>query len=577
MRISQRLELPLYGLITLILFVGACGSPAAWGAPARAAGFPVKIRGSGETSFTPVIPKGSTVTDPVRYDAIVVGGGLAGMTSALYLTDRGKKVLILEKEEALGGLAFGGNLPDGVPFNRGGSYWAAPYEEEEKILEHIGLGNFSELYTIHEPIDSYLWNGKFYPGIWEEETVEKLPASFALFKHELKLADKAGLIPNQPFEEQNLELDAMNAAEWIRKMPSIAAARDDDESRKIHERFRKDPSIKPADPMGDVIGLMDLFCRSALGTTTERVSATAFANFYISEIEPRYSGPKGTGQATKLLENILAERKHLAKVRLKATVTKIRQTKQGVKVEYVFGGRRHEASGDYAVFAAQLKFAPRIIDELSKNDPDRVKAIEETDYAHYSVHVAFVKGHPFRATYDTWTRAADYSPQDFTDVILGRWMDPAIRGYEGMRDFAKSPADDRGILLIYHPFHLASELKRSKAMTKEHAVLVARQAVGRMLEIYSPFLKKTWGTKIDVTSVETNTWPYSIHIAKPGHFTRLARLLRKPFGRVFFANNNVGTPSFEEALFRGHCAANNVLKRTVDGFANEAWSRCPLE
>lgn len=50
-----------------------------------------------------------------------------------------------------------------------------------------------------------------------------------------------------------------------------------------------------------------------------------------------------------------------------------------------------------------------------------------------------VKGHPYRATYDTWTRASDYTEDDFTDVIIGRWMDPKINGYLGMRDFKKDP------------------------------------------------------------------------------------------------------------------------------------------
>jgi hypothetical protein len=90
-------------------------------------------------------------------------------------------------------------------------------------------------------------------------------------------------------------------------------------------------------------------------------------------------------------------------------------------------------------------------------------------------------------------------------------------------------------------------------------------------------LKANWGTQIEVRSVETSRWPYSIHIAKPGHFIVEAKVLRRPLGRIFFANNNIGTPAFEEALFRGHCAANNVLKRVDPSFAQEKWSRCPLD
>ncbi|MEQ1878033.1 MAG: NAD(P)-binding protein [Bdellovibrionia bacterium] len=105
--------------------------------------FPVNVRGGDEKSFAPKTPSGAPAVDKGPYDVIVVGGGLAGMTATMYLTDLGKRVLLLEKEEALGGLAFGGIGADGVPFNRGGAYWTPPFEEEEKIMDRIGLSTFT--------------------------------------------------------------------------------------------------------------------------------------------------------------------------------------------------------------------------------------------------------------------------------------------------------------------------------------------------------------------------------------------------------------------------------------------------
>ena len=37
------------------------------------------------------------------YDAIIIGGGPAGLASALYLLRDGRKVLIIEKREHIGG------------------------------------------------------------------------------------------------------------------------------------------------------------------------------------------------------------------------------------------------------------------------------------------------------------------------------------------------------------------------------------------------------------------------------------------------------------------------------------------
>ena len=40
----------------------------------------------------------------MKYDAIVVGGGIAGLTAAAYLAKAGKSVIIFEKQNKLGGL-----------------------------------------------------------------------------------------------------------------------------------------------------------------------------------------------------------------------------------------------------------------------------------------------------------------------------------------------------------------------------------------------------------------------------------------------------------------------------------------
>lgn len=539
-------------------------------------GYSVKVRGGDEASFTPAAPKSSLSEDPVLYDAVIVGGGLGGLSAGLYLSDAGKRVLLLEKEEAVGGLAFGGALPrGGGHYNRGAAYWTSAYDEESKILERLGMADYKNLHAIHEPIDSYLWKGRFYEHLWDEHTLEKLPASFALFKHELKLADKAKMIPNQPIEESGaVGLDMMSGAEWIRLMPEMTRMRQDLESKRIYKRFLSDPAVGRVDPMEAVVDYMDVFCPSALGATVDKLSAVAFANFYISEIETRYTTPIGTGESVAKLESLLRARPQLATLLTSATALKIKVEPESAVVVYSHHGRRVSARGRFVVYAAQLKFAPKLIEGFAEGDPERASLLGAMEYANFSVHNVFVKGHPFRASFDTWVRTPDRKEGDYTDVIIGRWMDPKIRGYEGMRDFKKHPSDDQGVLSIYHPHPLSFA---GSGYTKEQSERSAREAVEGMLADFNPLLKEHWGTSIDVRSVETNRWPFSIHIAKPGHFTVLARVLRRPYGRVFFANNNIGTPSFEEALFRGHCAANNILKRLDSGFIQEPWTRCPLE
>ncbi len=539
-----------------------------------ASDYPIVVRGADEASYTPQNLRPGIVKSKESYDTVIVGSGLAGLSAAVYLTDNGQRVLLLEKESELGGLAAGG-VAKGSAFGRGAAYWTRAYEEEFEILKHIGLSEYEKRYPITEPIDSYLWDGHLYLGIWEEETLKELPASFALFKHELEFADKDGLIPNQPFEMQdNLDLDSLDGTSWIRQMPLQTAKREDEESKAIWERFQKDPKIDRNDPMGDVIGLMNQYTRSALGTTPDKVSAVAFANFYISELEIRYTTETGTGGAAEHMVEMLLKRNKLAKLTTRATVTRMESRKQSVKVRYVQDNVIHEATAKYGVFAGALRLAPKIILGFKEKEQKRTEILNRLQYAHYSVHNVHVKGHPYRATYDTWTKMPDGTLSDFSDLILGRWMDPKIRGYEGMRDFKKDPDDDEGVLSIYHPLSL-DEVGRG--FTESRARALAEDAVTKMVKWFGPLLHDHWGTKIEIRSVETNRWPYSIHVAAPGHFSHDAELLRKPYGRIFFANNNIGTPAFEEALFRGHCAANNILSRRNKTFKNESWSRCPID
>jgi phytoene dehydrogenase-like protein len=53
----------------------------------------------------------------MQYDAVIVGGGMAGLTTAAYLSKAGRKILLCEKEEEMGGLV--------ASFQRGGFTWDA--------------------------------------------------------------------------------------------------------------------------------------------------------------------------------------------------------------------------------------------------------------------------------------------------------------------------------------------------------------------------------------------------------------------------------------------------------------------
>lgn len=555
---------------------------------------PVYVLGGDANSFVGV-PSGEVIQDNKTYDVAIVGGGLAGLASAIYLTDNGKKVLLLEKEEHLGGLAASGKA-DGTTYDRGAAYWTGAYKEEMEILKHIGVGDYEERHPIEEPIDSYLWKGKLYLGIWEHETLHHLPITFSIFKKEIELASETGLIPDQPFEEYDkrggkMDLDKFSARDWVRGMTCANEKRaksKDSVAKKLAQKLIKEKGAFDCAKggvdkrMDDVIELLDIYSRSALGSETPGISAMVFANFYISEITTRYTAPEGTGRAADSMVEMLRNRSKLVKIKTRATVSSVAQDDKGVEVTYVVtdedGNRTTvKSNATYAVYAAQLRVAPKILTGFKEKAPIQSSLMENLGYSHYSVHNAVVKGHPFRATYDTWVRAADYTNDDFTDIILGRWME--LKGYEGYRDFAKNPSGN-SIISIYQPL---PQKWIGKSYNDLESAQLAERSVRRTIELMAPALKqqnkaaKDLDLHMEFMSVKTSRWPFSVHVAAPGHFTKKAKILRKPFGRVFFANNNLGTPAFEEALFRGHCAANNIMMRYDSKFKNEEWTNCPID
>tara|TARA_R110000868_G_scaffold89492_5_gene249128 strand:+ start:11154 stop:12773 length:1620 start_codon:yes stop_codon:yes gene_type:complete len=121
----------------------------------------------------------------LKYENIIVGGGLAGISAAIELLDNNKKVLIIERdiEENLGGLAkksFGGILFSGTPQQkRAGIKDSATLLYEDwmrygEFTESNGLGaKWAKFYSDHSISIIYNWlinkNIKFLPVVnWPE-------------------------------------------------------------------------------------------------------------------------------------------------------------------------------------------------------------------------------------------------------------------------------------------------------------------------------------------------------------------------------------------------------------------------
>ena len=109
---------------------------------------------------------------------------------------------------------------------------------------------------------------------------------------------------------------------------------------------------------------MELYCRSALGALPDDLSAMGFANFYVSEIEPRFTTPFGSGVTAKIMIESLKARPQLTTMKLNSPVVKVKNTDDGVEVFYVENGIGKSAKAKKAIYAAQIPIAPIIIEGI---------------------------------------------------------------------------------------------------------------------------------------------------------------------------------------------------------------------
>jgi hypothetical protein len=392
-----------------------------------------------------------------------------------------------------------------VFYNRGSAYYSKPGKGiGMKIYKEMGLTPI-ERTAIAEPIDSYWHDGRLIRGVWEEESLKELPDGFRKFKEALVAEDAAGRVSEQPMEEsEDLSLDKISVAEFL----------------------------KPYGP--EVKAFLDSYCQSALGALSEDLNALAFCNFYLAEIETRYAWEGGTaGAAAHLVEQL--NRHDPSLLQTGAMVTKVKNDGDGVVVEYEKAGRRMRARAKAAILAVPLSVTASIMEGYPE---DRRRLIANLKYADYLVHTVFLSKDHFKASYDTW-----FEGGSFTDVIATRWQETA--------GFSKPGKPGPGLLTIYQP------LAPHRKMDLRDVGKIADMVVAALGEL-KPMVPELAGEKS--IEIESYRWPSSIHVVPPGFFTNTAPKLTPPVGRVYFAANNLGTPSFEEALYRGHRAAKEIRK-----------------
>jgi len=159
-----------------------------------------------------------------NFDFIVIGAGYAGLTATRRLLQAGKKVLLLEARDRVGGRVYTQTLESGVYVDLGGA-WVGPTQDKIYALaREFGVETF-KTYDTGKSTIVYKGNVKRYQGIIPPLPVGALLSlDFAMRKMN-KLSktvnlEKPWLTPNAAY------YDSMTLDTWMRREMNFKTARD---------------------------------------------------------------------------------------------------------------------------------------------------------------------------------------------------------------------------------------------------------------------------------------------------------------------------------------------------------------
>jgi len=153
-------------------------------------------------------PKGKKTVD-----VVIVGAGLSGLTAARRLTAKGRKVLVVEARDRVGGRTVNHPLGGGIVTEAGGQYVGPTQDEVLALAKAVGVGTYK---TYNEGSSVQLWEGQrtLYPaatGIPNGDVGQ-------VFIDVIPVLDKlsAEVPVDAPWKAKKAaEWDAMSLQQWI--------------------------------------------------------------------------------------------------------------------------------------------------------------------------------------------------------------------------------------------------------------------------------------------------------------------------------------------------------------------------
>ena len=552
----------------------------------------------------------SPASDDGTYDVVVIGGQLAGWSATYGLARHHLHVLdLVSSDDELVGQLHAIAIADGEAIiDRPPSISAHdreisevfrrffnPYNKKipqvgEVTKNHAGRAPGAINSPYIEPVDAYYFHGVFYNHMWDDNTLKKLPPDFAVFKRELYKEFKGRMIGTVPLETSaqrhyHLDLDQMNAAKWIESMPEDLRERSDQKSQKIYMRYhdKNFVSAHAGPPMKNVLAYANLVCLTRAGTECRNLSALYVAKIMLNVthmVRPLTHAAKDLHRLRRRLD----DDSYVTFRRLTRLTSIMSPKTNDITIDYTLDGRPHEVHAHAVIWAMSLQSAPGKIEGFATAKAysirKQVQLIRDMNYAPIMRYNIVLNGRPFFSSYQIWwnnngptSKSASSAPTPTSFLLPEFFNDLATDSTETVTLLEPLPIN-MSPQILYHRSKLAPKTVASLA---SHAVANwAKTFQSLFYSLHAQDSESLRSGAIDLQSVHVSRMPASVPIVGPGHFIYDARFLARPFGHVYFASPDIGIPTFEEAVFRAHCAVRHVLLQLQPkDFSLTRPSRCP--
>jgi protoporphyrinogen oxidase len=459
-----------------------------------------------------------------EHDVIVIGGGIAGLTAAYFLAEDDYDVLLLEKEDRVGGRAVSGSYA-GFDYAQGTEYLGEPYGALKKIIRNLDI----TAREIPSPMDAHFFDGEFYYGeeglammYLEYTSLDEINGFVEAIQ---EVYDDYDDIPYFDLESDLAELDQMTAEDWF-------------DQQDFDDIFYDTYNVA---------------ARGLFGANLDEISALSYIpelGFDFEDVDPiedpddlsnyypkgsweteSYTFERGIIKVTEALADTLGDR-----VQLRATVTGV-EVRDGIYwVTYQDQHEQtHEISAQAVILAVPapitLWLAPTLLSAEQKS------ILEQIDYSAYVTVSLFSEEPVFDGAFDLAVPDGYF----FTDVYDSTWVQ---RYYDST--LADKPESVLGIYIAPDSYRDRSLLEMSDEQI--------------LANVYADLERIFPGVENKISGYDIQRFHYAYPVMTLGAYERLTRLHEITQGRLLLAGDYMIYPTFEAAAESGSLAADKAMQ-----------------